>query len=411
MPSVTVRLTKRVVDATISDGSEIHVWDTDIKGFFLRVHPSGRKTYALKYRVGRSQRKLTIGQHGSPWTVEEARLAAKIALSEATLGGDPALEKREALNALTIADLIDRYLRDGPISKPSKRQSTWEIDASNLNRHVRPLIGRLVANTLTRADAARCISDISAGRTKASIKTKSRGKARITGGPGTARRTRITVAAMFNWAIQNDLLKENPFKTVKLAPQKGRERFLTIDEARTLIAAVDEILDGDQADAIRLLLLTGARKSEIIGLRWSEVDLTHDTIALSAERTKAGTKTGGRRIMLSPAAKSVLQRRLDKRISSASPFVFPAKRGEGHMIFLRRPFLRACEKAKLTDLRIHDLRHSFASFAAADGASLFLIGKLLGHASMRSTERYAHLADDPLRKAASGVSVQLGLDD
>jgi integrase len=412
MASIRARITKRVVDAAVAHDEETQIWDTDIKGFFLRVHPSGRKTYALKYRVGRNQRKLTIGQHGSPWTAEDARIAAKTAISQVTLGADPAAEKREALDALTVADLIDRYLRDGPASKPSKRQSTWDIDASNLNRHIRPLIGRLVANSVSRAEAARCISDIAAGKTKTSIKTRQRGRARITGGPGTARRTRITVAAMFNWGVQNELVTENPFRAVKLAPQKGRERFLTAAEARRLFEAVDETLDAHQADAIRLLLLTGARKTEILGLRWDEVELAHHTIALPSERTKAGTKTGGRRILLSPAAAAILRRRSDENEEreTPSPYVFPASRGDGHMIFLRKPFLQACAKAKLNNLRIHDLRHSFASFAAADGASLFLIGKLLGHASMRSTERYAHLADDPLRAAAAGVSLRLGME-
>lgn len=411
MPSIRARLTKKVIDAALADDQEIQIWDTEIKGFFLRVHPSGRKTYALKYRVGRCQRKLTIGQHGSPWTVDDARIAAKTALSRATLGTDPALEKREARDALTVADLIDRYLRDGPATKPSKRQSTWDIDASNLNRHVRPLIGRIVANTLSRADAARCISDTSAGKTKASIKTKLRGRARITGGPGTARRTRITAAAMFNWGVQNELVSDNPFKSIKLAPQHGRERFLTTVEAKRLLEAIDSTLEPDQADAIRLLLLTGARKTEILGLQWDEVELTHSSIALSAARTKAGTKTGGRRIMLSPGAGSILshRREANDRLDEPSPYVFPARRGEGHMVFLRKPFLAACAEAKVHNLRIHDLRHSFASFAAADGASLFLIGKLLGHASMRSTERYAHLADDPLKAAAAGVSDRLGL--
>lgn len=412
MPSNKARISKRVVDSAkpVPEG-DYRIWDTELKGYFLRIYPSGRKVYGVKYRAGRTQRVFTIGTHGSPWTPDDARTAARTAMSEANLGGDPSAEKKKARDALTVGDVIDAYLRDGPATKPAKRASTWEIDASNLNRHVRPLIGKLLASTLTKSDAAKCISDISAGKTRTTERTKRRGKARVTGGAGTARRTRTTAAAMFNWAIEHELVTENPFRAVKLAPPKARERFLSIKEAQALLNAADELLGEDHADAIRLLLLTGARKTEIIALQWSEVELDHDVIVLSGERTKAGNKTGGRRIILSPAAKSVLERRResDRRSIAPSPYVFPARRGDGPMVFLRKPFKLACQRAGIPDLRIHDLRHSFASFAAADGASLFLIGKLLGHATMRSTERYAHLADEPLRLAAASVGQQLGL--
>jgi integrase len=166
------------------------------------------------------------------------------------------------------------------------------------------------------------------------------------------------------------------------------------------------------SDALRLLLLTGARKTEILGLRWSEVDLQRKLLILPPERTKAGGKTGERRISLSPPAfRIITMRRAELRGEPHAfgneskvdqcDFVFPASRGSGHAIGLRRAFSRACMQAKLPGLRIHDLRHSFASFAIADGTSLFLISKLLGHANARTAERYAHLSSDPLQDAVN----------
>jgi integrase len=160
-------------------------------------------------------------------------------------------------------------------------------------------------------------------------------------------------------------------------------------------------------DAIRLLLLTGARRTEILGLQWSEVDLTNGLLVLPPARTKAGGKNGIRRIDLSPPALEVLSRR---QAGAADPggYVFPALRGgAGHLIGLRPAFLRVCAQAGLDGLRVHDLRHSYASFAIADGASLHLVGKLLGHANTRSTERYAHIDRSMTRDAAASIAAKI----
>jgi integrase len=212
---------------------------------------------------------------------------------------------------------------------------------------------------------------------------------------------------MFAWGVEHGLLKANPFASVKLDRAPVRERFLNREEAGRLIDALNTLESGSAinpafCDAIRLLLLTGARKTEILGLRWSEVDVARKVLRLPQERTKAGGKNGERRISLSPPALEILDR---WRPSDGKPegFVFPAIKGDGHIIGVRRAFAKACMQAELTDVRIQDLRHSFASFAIADGASLFLVGKLLGHASARTTERYAHLSGDPLLDAAAAI--------
>lgn len=411
--STRARISKRTVDAVPKPRTgEARLWDTEVKGFFLRVYPSDRRVYALKYRVGRLQRIFTIGVHGSPLTPEEARDAALDALTAVRAGEDPGAAKKAARDALSVAELIDRYITDGPATKPAKRASTWECDASNLNRHIRPLLGQKIADQVSKSDAARAVRDIGDGRTAAVGKSeKKRGRVVVKGGVGVARRTRITAAAMFSWGIEHGLAKANPFSGVKLTAAPTRERFLSREEAGRLLDTLTSMVTAKElspifADAIRLLLLTGARKTEILGLTWSEVSFERSCLVLPPERTKAGGKTGERRIVLSPPALEILSRRNPKG-AKPTDFVFPALKGEGHAMGVRRAFGRVLKAAKVEPLRIHDLRHSFASFAIADGASLYLVSKLLGHSASAVTERYAHLSGDPLQDAAAAVGARL----
>jgi integrase len=422
MESVKARIGKRTVDAlkTPSTG-ELRLWDTEIRGFFLRAYSSGRRVYALKYRMGPVQRIFTIGVHGSPWTPDEARDAAEAALRRVSDGEDPATEKKEARYALTVSALIDAYVTDGPATKPGKRASTWANDESNLKRHILPLLGRKLAASVSKADAARALTDIAAGKTAVDEKTGVRGRARVTGGDSVARRTRMAAAAMYAWGLEHGLIKgANPFAAVKLGSAPVKERFLSREEAGRMLDAIVSLETGGSlsktfGDALRLLLLTGARKTEVLSLRWSEIDFERKSLVLPPERTKAGGKTGERRIILSPPALVIVSARReaeDARLDAAkkkgipaeaSPYVFRAYRGDGPAVGLRKAFAKVCAEAKLPGVRIHDLRHSFASFAIADGASLFLVGKLLGHANARTTERYAHLSGDPLQDAAAMV--------
>lgn len=401
------KISKRTVDALAPpEAGEARLWDTDIKGFFVRAYSTGRKIYAVRYRRGTAQRIHTIGQHGSPWTPEQARDEAERVLACVVNGGDPAADKQDAKKAVTVARLIELYLSDGPATKPAKRASTWAIDGSNLNRHIKPLLGSRLADEVSKAAAAKAIHDITEGRTAKAVKTKARGVARVTGGAGTARRTRITAAAMFAWGIEHGLVRTNPFASVRLAAPPVKERFLSPKELKGLWDALERLeavkeINPTFADAIRLLMLTGARKTEILGLRWSEVDLGRRVLRLPPERTKAGGKTGERRISLSNQAAAILSRR---HHTSDGEYVFPSLTAEGHAVSVRKPFKRACADAGLTDVRVHDLRHSYASALVASGSSLPIIAKALGHSGTRATERYAHLADDPLQAAAADVA-------
>lgn len=404
------KITKRAVEALTSAKGETRLWDGELKGFCVRVYPSGRRMYALKYRTTQGrQRWHTIGQHGSPWTTEQAREEARRMLLAIGLGADPAQERIDRRMDLTVAELIDRYLADGPASKPEKRASTWKIDASNLNRHVRPLLGNRMAKDLRPADCARLVTDVTEGKTKGDVRTGQRGRALIKGGAGTAARTLGTLGAMYAWAKEQGLVEEVPTRGVRTAARPARERFLSPAEAKRLLAVIGTMesearLSSEHADIFRLLLLTGARRSEIAELRWTEVDLEGGRLTLPPARTKAGGRTGTRRIALAKAASDILA----KRKRGGGAYVFPSGRdAEKPAAALQKPWVRVRAEAGLEGLRLHDLRHSFASLALARGASLPLIGKALGHSTSRVTERYAHLADDALSALVDAVAEDL----
>lgn len=340
----------------------------------------------MKYRTAEGrQRWFTIGKHGSPWTPDQARDKALKILAAVADGKDPHAERHALKADLTVNELIEAYLKDGPASKPDKRTSSWTLDASNLERHVRPLIGRKLVKAVSQEDCARMVTAIIAGKTAVDERTRARGRAIVKGGAGAAERCLGTVNAMFTWAERRGLIQSVPTKGVRLPRPQAR-------------------LASHHADIIRLLMMTGARRSEITCLRWDEVDLERNRLLLPPARTKSGGRTGDRRVALSSAAVQLLASR-----PRTSAYVFPSSKDpKKPASALQKVWNRVRSEADLPELRIHDLRHSFASLALARGASLPLIGKALGHSSPRVTERYAHLADDALRALADEVGGQLG---
>ena len=293
--------------------------------------------------------------------------------------------------------------------KLGKRASSWKIDAMNLNRHVRPLLGHLPAAALKKSDIAQMLRDIIDGRTAGNFHTGWRGLARVRGGRGSAERVLTSFRAMLNWAIARDLILTNPAKGLSVPKAASKERFLSDVEAARLFTALkagegDSSINSQHADLVRLLLLTGARKSELMALRWEEVDLDRSRILLTSERTKSGRHNGARRIPLSGAAKGILTALKPK----AAGFVFPsAFSSEKHMTGIQKTWRRVCRDAELGDMRLHDLRHSFASFAIANGENIVVISDVLGHASTRMTERYLHLRDDLLNALSERTSQRI----
>jgi integrase len=393
-----VKLSKRFIDSVaVPSTPEKRYADSDVRGLCLRVYRSGEKRFAVKYRVGRQQKLFTIGAVGSPWTVETARDRAREILGELSQGVDPQIQKTASRNELTVNELIDLYLEEGPADKPNKRASSWEGDRSSLHSHIRPLLGKRIAANLVPSDLAKAQADIAAGKTaRKSLSGKCRGRIVIRGGKTTAALCVVSFQAMINWAVSRNYMSSHPTKGVVRFKAEKRERFISMAEAQRIFDAIEELERRGQTHPqygfmVRLLIMTGARRGEIEAMQWREIDFERRCIVLSAARSK----TGARRIPLSKAAIATLS-----TLPRNGAFVFPAQRenaASGYTQALPRLWNLIRKEAGLADLRLHDLRHSFASFAAESGASLQLIGKALGHTQIRTTERYAHLRDDPLQ--------------
>lgn len=282
--------------------------------------------------------------------------------------------------------------------------------------------------TLARADIDRFMADVAAGKTAADEKTGKRGRAIVRGGKGTANRTTDLLASMLTFAVSRNYCPNNPARGVRKYRPQPRERFLAPKElarlGEVLAKAEAEFREGEARAkqgkprksgrkgendppsgenpcaiaAIRLLMLTGCRKSEILLLRWEWVDFERALLRLP------DSKTGAKAVPLGAPALELLT--TVTRIEG-NPHVFPSTVGEGHLVGIQKVWSRIRNRAELPDVRLHDLRHSFASVGAAGGDSLYIVGKLLGHTQARTTRRYAHLADDPLRAAADRIASKI----
>jgi integrase len=399
------KLTKRFVDALKPVTKDTLYRDSELKGFALRVKPPsptappgahGAQTWVVQYRnkAGRT-RKLKLGKVGT-LTPDEARSEARSALGKVDRGGDPSATRHALRADLTVAQLVDRYLADGPADKPAKKRASWTMDASNLKRHVIPLLGRRQLGTLTAADVQKFQRDVTEGKTKADEKTRARGRALVKGGPAAATRATLVLSAMLQWASDRGFRPDNPGKGVKLNKPRKRERYLSAAELASLgdafTKAEHQGLNPNSLAILRLLVLTGARRTEIASLRWDDVDFDRGVLRLP------DSKTGAKIVPLGAPALAVLSQLSRKK---GSPWVFPAARGKGHHVGMPRVWRKLRTMAKLKNVRMHDLRHGFASVAVADSSSLYLLGKVLGHSQATTTERYAHLQLDPVRAVAN----------
>jgi len=435
------KLTQKLIAQLEARDADYSVRDTEVVGLGIRVWPSGSKTFIVTYRLGGQLRKLTLGRADQGYDLQEARERAREKLQEVRQGIDPQAEKVAERNALTVSAMIDHYMKDGPALKPNKKASSWETNRTLFDCHVRPLLGRRLARDLTRLDVAKFQLEVSQGKTARNVRTGYRKRSRVTGGKRVAALAVVTLGAAYEFAILTDLLKTNPTKGVERFQTIRRERYLSDREIAAISEALaqferEEARHAVMADAVRLLILTGCRKSEILSLRWEFVDWEVGCLRLPE------SKTGAKTVPLADAALELLRRRWEETrppepsrghnsgevISQAerSPFVLPALKGDGHYVGLPHIWTRVKERAdeilrlkaseagkdprdvrSLLNARLHDLRHSFASFAIAGGASLFMVGKVLGHKQARTTEIYAHLSDDPLKQLANRTANRL----
>jgi len=408
MDGLRARITLRLIDATVppADG-ELRIWDTDVRGFMLRLASSGRKTYGLKYRYHNRQRWLTIGEHGSPWTPDTARARAKEALYQASHGEDPQASKLETrLKSGTVKELFERYFVEGRIDRPLKRESSWKVDRYNYQRHIEPLLGKRIARELTLSDLSQFQAQVAHGKTSIDVKTRKQGRAIVRGGTGAAARSMRTLSAMLSWAVRHEILDQNLCSKIQKYRDQMRERALTEEEAQRLWTMITEaekawVITKDFADIFRLIMLTGARRTEIVALRWSEVDLARMRIVLPPVRTKMGALNRSRFIALSQPAVEVLE-----SVKRRGEHVFPSSVGDKPLVGVNRAWDKVRTLAGIPDVRLHDLRHSFATFAVESGAPLYHVGRALGHSKTTTTERYAHPSDAGARAVASEVAAR-----
>lgn len=415
------KLTKRVVDATHPKREcDVVVWDTEVSEFRLRVRPSGRKSYELRYRPEGSakQRQLTIGRHGSPWTAETARDRAKALLAEVAKGIDP-LVTGDAPSTLTMAELADRYLIEGPASKAAKRASSWNVDRYNLVHHMKPLLGKKQVVLLTAADVEHWRQHVTTGSTAKRVPSgKPRGITAIRGGQGAATKALRVVATMLNWAKDRGLVQSNVTDQVQKLQDGRRERYLSDEQCAAIWRACLNLEESGQITSgqsafFRLLMLTGARRGEILGLRWSEVDSQRRLLLLPPARHKSGGVARSKTVHISTAAAGLLDGLRSK--GQVSGFVFPAFRSavtpgkttvsqERPMTPPKGAWARVLMQAGVEKASPHSLRHTFASQVVADGVGLPILSKLLGHARISTTERYAHLQAEAGGSASKAVS-------
>jgi integrase len=364
-------------------GSKIH-YDPALPGFGIRVTAAGARSFVLNYRTtsGR-ERRITIG--GFPnWTVGGARTEARRLRRMIDEGGDPLGDVEAEREAPTVNALADRFETE---HLTRRRPGTAADYRGMLFKYIRPALGRLKVADVSFADIDRLHH-------------------RITGA-GHPRRANTVVAVlskMFSLAVRWGMRDANPCRGIERNSEVKRKRYLTGDELARLTKALAVHPDKQSADVIRMLLLTGARRGEVLGMRWAEVDLAAGIWSKAGSTTK---QKSDHVVPLSVPAQQLLteirERQTAKR-QQLPEHVFPGGGKSGHVVEIKRAWRTLCKRADITGLRIHDLRHSFASQLASGGASLPLIGALLGHSSATTTARYAHLFQDPQRAAVEKVA-------
>lgn len=391
------KITKRTVDAAAPDPSRrYHVWDTEIRGFGLLVLPSGVKSYVYQYRTPKgASRRATIGKHGK-YTAELARAAADEMRRKVAAGRDPLAEKREQRKAATVGDVLDAYLRSETFA--AKADKTRATDRGRINRHLRPLLGRTRCDALKPSDIQRAFAAIRDGKTAIDEKMGFRARARVRGGEGTARKAVKLLRAALAWAMREGMVDANPAAGISTGADGTRDAILEDADAYGRLFRALETMEVERrirqpvADAIRVIALTGARRGEIIGLRWRHVDLKRGIVTLPPAGHKTGGKTGQRRIIGLPTAAAALIARQPE--GKADDYVFAPARGEG-AINLAKPWRAVRAEAGLPEgIGLHSLRHSLASHMAMTGAQASEIMTALGHKDMRTSAKYIHWAQD-----------------
>lgn len=371
------RLTKTIVES----GPPGWLWDSDVPGLGVRVLESGARSFVFRYGSGRrgGTKRVTLGRYPA-LTLEQARKTARLLIGAKAEGRDPAQERARTRDVPTLAEFAERYMEE--YAKPRKKASTLALHHEILKLHVLPALGARPMDTITRTDVAKMHAS------KHAI-------------PVRANRCVSLLSHLYTIAHRWGVLHEqiNPARGVVRFTEVPRQRYLTAEE----LARVGAELAGSHgfsAAALKVLILTGARRNEILGLRWEDVDLEAGIARLRSR------KSGALQLTLPGAACEVMR---DLIHVDRNPYVFPGRREGKHITgnSLTHAWDLVRRSSGVTDVRLHDLRHTFASVLAGRGVSLLVIGGLLGHTQAQTTKRYAHLADGPMRLAAEGAADEI----
>lgn len=373
--------TKRYIEKIIPQTKEIFRWDKNYKGFGVRVSPKGRKTFIVQYRQGSRTRRVSLGTFGN-LTVDEARKKAKRILGEVAAGYDPAEKIKLFRDTPTMATACERFLKEHVATR--LKPSTQKEYRRNIELYILPKFRTFKVNEISQDDIAQAHHELADK-------------------PYQANRNLGVLSRLFNlcevWGYRSE--GTNPCRHVKKYKEKKREVFLSKAEITSLMQVLDTSIETQTesifvASAFKLLLLTGCRLSEIQTLQWSYIKQNHIELRES--------KTDYKRIPLSPLALSILG---DIPKVENNPFVIAGRLPGQHCSDLQKPWRRIRKRAGIPNIRIHDLRHTFASHAVMSGHTLPIVAKLLGHTQIQTTMRYAHVADKEVYEAAKKINVIL----
>jgi integrase len=391
---------KRIVEKSIKkmdapeQGNRIE-WDSEIPGFGVRVTAAGATSFILDYRISGRQRRYTIGRYPE-LTVAAARVEAGKLRTRIREGHDPMEERNQGRLEPTLEDLATEYMESGAEGK--KRPSTRRNDQLMLNSILLPRLGKRRLKAIGRQDIEKLHSSMKAT-------------------PYQANRVLELLSVMFNYAIKEKIGVDNPVRGIEAFPEAKRECWLTVEDLQRFREALDCYADQNAANALRLLMLTGSREGEVLKAEWEEFDLARGVWTKPSHHTKQKKLE---HIPLSAPALKLLENMAPKNPTGP---LFPGANGKARTT-LRRPWVQACKAAGLVEvieipgkriingkprmikrykptLRVHDLRHNFASHLASNGVTLQVVGKLLGHTMAQTTMRYAHLQDEALRAATN----------
>ena len=370
-----MKLTKARIDAFQYEGdgkSRDARWDDAVSGLAVRIYPSGRRAFVLSYRSAGAKRMLTLGGYGA-LTLDQARKKAQREKGRVLDGQDPLEQRQQARHAPTVRELARDYLDRHAL--PHKRASSVRDDVAMIENDILPALGAKKVAAVRRRD----------------IETLHQSKSAT---PYRANRMLALMSKMLNLAVKWDWRTDNPATGVQKFHEEKRKRWLSTEELFRLSEALDGHPNVRAANAVRMLMLTGARKSEVLRAEWSEIDFVRGVWTKPSAHTK---QKQSEHLPLSAPALLLLSRM--REIDPTGQHLFPGDRGDRPLRDVKKFWPVICQAACLTGARLHDLRHSYASHLVSSGLSLEIVGRLLGHTQAATTQRYSHLADDPLRAA------------